>query len=133
MPIYNGHTLIILSLLRDILLKKMNPGEELPRPAPSSMPPARAHARATLELEQRIDRLTILCAAMWEVVKENTSADDERLLRIAEAVDQSDGRLDGKVRHPPTPCPACKRMIGQRRRVCMYCGKQIARPPFSSA
>ncbi len=132
MPIYPGHAVLAVELLLRILDKQINDDASTSTIALPPKRPGGDQTRASIELEQRVDRLTILCAAMWEIVKETTAADDDVLLKIAEAVDKTDGKLDGKVRHPATPCPACKRMVGQRRRVCMYCGEKIRKPPFTT-
>jgi hypothetical protein len=91
---------------------------------------AKAKARSTADdlvvLRGQVDRLQMICEAMWTVIKEQSGADDERLLRLVQTIDLRDGELNGRSKSQPQSCKQCGRVVSTRTRVCMYCGAQNA-------
>lgn len=91
---------------------------------------ASANARATdavtqvRMLEDRVDRLTMICLAMWTLLKESGKFTDEELVNLVREVDLTDGKLDGKYRVETTLCPSCKRTMAAKHRKCIYCGAE---------
>lgn len=84
-------------------------------------------AEAAVEtLEQRLDRLELACAAMWELLKESGRTEAELLDRM-QAVDARDGKADGRLRREPRRCPSCGRTAGRARTSCVYCSEKL--PP----
>lgn len=77
------------------------------------------------ELRERMDRLTLVCHAMWELIADRTQLTEEDLVRHIEVVDLRDGKLDGKVKSPPKLCPSCSRPSSARRTRCLYCGDEL--------
>ena len=73
-------------------------------------------------LEQRLDRLTLVNMAMWELLSEKLGVSREALEGKIHDIDLSDGRLDGQVRVPVQQCPSCARTLSKRHARCMYCG-----------
>ena len=73
-------------------------------------------------LEQRIDRLSLINMAMWELVSEKLGLTDDQLNEKIKEIDLSDGRLDGKVRVPVQQCPKCGKSLSKRHARCLYCG-----------
>ena len=73
-------------------------------------------------LETRIDRLTMICNAMWLLLKEHTDLTEEDLFQKVEDVDLRDGVLDGKVAKETTTCVNCGRVMSARHSQCLYCG-----------
>lgn len=88
--------------------------------------------RAVEQLEQRIDRLSLVNEALWTLLRERVGVTDAELLERIREVDLSDGRLDGKVRRKPVDCPGCKRTVSNRHDRCLYCGQDIERGPFDA-
>ena len=76
-------------------------------------------------LRERLDRVSLACQAMWELLRDQGVLGEERLLDKIEEVDLRDGRRDGKIGTRPVECPACGRMANPRRRMCMYCGTSV--------
>lgn len=74
-------------------------------------------------LEDRIDRLTMIAAAMWTLLQKQAGLREEELAARVQEIDLSDGRLDGKVRRNVSACAACKRPIAPRHMRCIYCGQ----------
>lgn len=76
-------------------------------------------------LQQRIDRLELVCEAMWKLLKEKTKAGDDELALKVRELDLSDGKADGKVSRGPVECPNCGKPNSRRRLWCIYCGQPI--------
>jgi hypothetical protein len=74
-------------------------------------------------LQDRVDRLSMLCAAMWTLLQTQADLSDEQLAARVQEIDLSDGRLDGQVRPDVTACRACKRPMAPRHLRCIYCGQ----------
>ncbi len=74
------------------------------------------------DLEQRVDRLSLINMALWELVSEKLGLTDDQLNEKIKEIDLSDGRLDGKVRVPVQQCPSCGRTLSKRHARCLYCG-----------
>ena len=75
-------------------------------------------------LEEKIDRLALICRAMWELLRESNNISEEALMRKVNEVDLLDGSLDGKVRTPPKKCSKCGRTVSKRHMRCIYCGSE---------
>lgn len=89
--------------------------------AAKQMPPETPTSIAQ-EQKMRMDRLVLVCMAMWSLLKEKTGVTEEELLKRVQEIDLSDGRLDGKVRHSPATCKSCARPMSPRHLKCIYCG-----------
>jgi len=75
-------------------------------------------------LDEKIDRLALICRAVWEVLRESNNISQEALFSKITEVDLIDGSLDGKVRVPPKKCSRCGRTVSKRHMRCIYCGSQ---------
>lgn len=82
-------------------------------------------------LEGRIDKLTLICRALFELLqKEHGWTDDKLLAKVAE-IDLRDGSLDGKLETPIFDCPECGRRVNAKHGRCLYCGADdFHRDPF---
>lgn len=81
-------------------------------------------AQRAKQVENQVDRLTLICAAMWELIKERTNATEQDLVEKMAMLDAKDGVADGKISHRVHPCVKCGRPLGPRNQKCMYCGLQ---------
>ena len=75
-------------------------------------------------LGEKVDRLTLICRAMWELIRENTNLSEQDLVNKVREVDLLDGQLDGKTRVLPKKCSQCNMMMSPRHRRCIYCGTE---------
>jgi hypothetical protein len=74
------------------------------------------------QLEDRLDKLSLICMAMWQLLSEQTALTEEQLMaRIAE-IDLQDGKADGKVSKTVAQCRQCGRVMSRTHSSCMYCG-----------
>jgi len=92
---------------------------------------ARAAQRQASDVEARLDRILLACEAMWTLLREKLGLTDVELIERVNAIDLSDGKLDGQVRRTPASCPKCGRTISMRFPKCMYCGQAIVHDPFA--
>ena len=78
-----------------------------------------------------VEKLFMIVQALWMILKEEHGYTDEDLHRRIEAIDLSDGKLDGKVAKTTSPdCPHCGRKLMRKKPVCLYCGGTVVRDPF---
>ena len=83
--------------------------------------------RNAMELDQSLSRMTLVCAALWELVKERTNLSEEDLQNKIAEMDAKDGVLDGRFTPMPRYCVKCQRTIQINQNTCMYCG--VVQPP----
>jgi hypothetical protein len=78
-------------------------------------------------LQQRVERLTLTCQAMWELIKDNTDLTEEELFVKMTEIDLRDGKLDGKLGQQVLICSNCGRKVSSKRSTCFYCGYALAK------
>jgi hypothetical protein len=78
-------------------------------------------------LERRLDLLTVLCQAQWELLQEKTGLTEEDLAAKIDEVDRRDGAADGRMGTAISGCTSCGRPGNARRAVCLYCGAELPR------
>lgn len=82
-------------------------------------------------LEEKVDKLALICRAVWEIVRDHYGLSDDDLLNKVKEIDLLDGVLDGKVTPSPKTCPKCGRVVSRRHMRCIYCGVEgLADTPF---
>lgn len=92
----------------------------------SAKMPAVSRNQGVEKLQRDHERLKLVTAALWQMLKDKTDATDDELRRYVEQVDLMDGRLDGKLRAPRElrDCKGCGRRILNSAAMCLYCGEQ---------
>ena len=71
-----------------------------------------------LELKKSVQKLSLVCQAMWHLVQENTNLTEADLI---ETVEYLEHQANAGVR-----CPQCDRAQASRQAVkCLYCGTQL--------
>ena len=71
-------------------------------------------------LERRLEKLSLVCQALWTLVRDRTGITEGDLLRRVQELDLSDGRLDGRIAEAAV-CAACGRTSSKRHARCLYC------------
>lgn len=85
------------------------------------------------ELEERLDRLTLICMAMWDILKEKGGLVEQELMDRMQQIDLADGVADGKVTRTVAKCHNCGRTMSPRHNKCLYCGAtKLERTAFDS-
>ena len=92
------------------------------RQAASAEGQAAAAQRNVGELEDKVERLTLVCAALWELVKERNGLTEEALVERIAILDAKDGVADGKMTRTVKPCGKCGRPVSPKHQKCIYCG-----------
>ena len=90
--------------------------QDLPRPP--------VNVAAIVELSDRVDRLVLVCMAMWALLEESKQFTQEQLLAKIKEIDLRDGQADGKISPTVRQCPKCGRVMSQRHNHCLYCGNK---------
>ncbi|MFG0257910.1 MAG: hypothetical protein ACF8GE_08420 [Phycisphaerales bacterium JB043] len=90
-----------------------------------------AHTLA-LQLEARLERLSLVCEALWTMLRDYHNFTDNELRERINLIDLADGKLDGKkASGGPNACPKCSRAVSPRFNKCIYCSEPIQRDPFA--
>jgi hypothetical protein len=84
---------------------------------------------ATQAVDERVDRLVLMCHALFELVGQSTGITEEQLKAKIVEVDLRDGTADGKIAPKPKRCPKCEAMISPKFGRCLFCGHQDASAP----
>ena len=75
-------------------------------------------------LEDKVDKLTLVCMAMWSLLSERAGVSQEQLTERVQELDLQDGSADGKVTRSMKQCPQCGRTMSARHARCLYCGAE---------
>ncbi len=76
-------------------------------------------------LHERIDRLTLVCEAMWNLLAESGELAENDLVKMITDLDGEDGAVDGQRTRKPTQC-ACGAMVNPKLKACQFCGEPAA-------
>jgi len=94
---------------------------------------AGAAKRDVTHLEDRLERLSLVCMAMWSLLQDKTKLTEADLLERVKMIDLMDGVEDGKATRTVQKCRACNRVMSPRHRKCLYCGeKKLAQSAFDA-
>lgn len=74
--------------------------------------------------DAQINKLNLICQAMWELIRDNTRLTEDDLLKKVKEIDLRDGVEDGKIT-PDQNCRKCNRRLQKRQARCLYCGEEI--------
>ena len=100
---------------------------EAERTAEGAEAKADRYARTVEDLQRHVERLSLACQAMWELLRECSNLTEEDLEKKILEVDGRDGRVDGKMGNQVLDCPACGRKTSSKRNACVMCGAPIKR------
>jgi len=75
------------------------------------------------ELEHRYERMKLVTAALWQLLKAHTGLTDAALKQYIEKVDLADGKIERKG--GAMDCPHCSRRILKTAVVCPWCSKRL--------
>ena len=85
-------------------------------------------------LEDRLDRLTLACTALWELIRDRTDLTEEDLYDKAQEIDLRDGEADGEISKTVLNCPKCQRVMSPKHKRCLYCGEDgLESSPFDKS
>jgi hypothetical protein len=81
-----------------------------------------------IDLEERMDRLTLVLEALWNLLRENGYT-DEQLAEHIRQLDTSDATLDGRRVSQPTVCRSCDSKVPAGLARCQFCGTETGTTP----
>lgn len=64
-------------------------------------------ARNVEDLQRHMERLSLACQAMWELLRSCSDLTEDDLEKKILEIDGRDGNVDGKMGVQPLDCPAC--------------------------
>lgn len=74
-------------------------------------------------LEDRFERLSLVCMAMWSLLQDKTNLTEQDLLDRVQTIDLMDGMADSKAsKTGVVKCGSCDRPMSTRHMRCIYCG-----------
>jgi len=89
--------------------------------------------RDVAHLEDRLERLSLVCMAMWSLLQDKTKLTEADLMERVKMIDLMDGVEDGKATRNVQKCHACNRTMSARHRKCLYCGaEKLAQSAFDA-
>lgn len=80
-----------------------------------------------LRLRVQVDRLTLACQSMWELVRDRMDLDDGILAGKIAEVDTRDGSPDGRLGASVIECSKCRKNTNSRQSNCVWCGAPVNR------
>ena len=98
--------------------------ETRPKPTQTGKPIGAADASDVRYLEDRVDRLSLICMAMWSLIQDKTSLTEQELIDRVKMIDLMDGVEDGKATRTVSQCTKCDRPMNPRHKKCIYCGHE---------
>lgn len=91
------------------------------------------YAADIADVRRQVERLSLACQAMWELLRDRSDITEEDLEAKILEIDARDGRVDGKIATTMTTCSSCGRPTNSRRGSCVICGATLKREhPFES-
>lgn len=92
------------------------------RQAAQASSEAASAKREVAELQDQLARMKLVCAAVWEILRERAKlTEDDLAIKVAE-IDARDGVADGKLTRAVRKCAQCERTVSAKQTKCMYCG-----------
>ena len=91
--------------------------------ADASTSHAKNARQASISLEARVDKLSLVCQAMWSLIQDSTDLTEQDLAKRVTDLDMLDGRLDGRIGRGVIKCSECGSAICQKFNKCLFCGK----------
>lgn len=89
--------------------------------------------RQELDLNRRLEKLSLICRAMWTLIQERSNISEKELIERTTEIDLLDGRADGRVSVPAKECQKCGRTIAPHHDRCLYCGgKKLVKSVFET-
>ncbi len=73
-------------------------------------------------LHERIDRLSLVCEAMWGLLGLSSGLSERDLVTAITELDGADGSADGIRTRQARQC-ACGAKVGHRLKACQFCGE----------
>jgi hypothetical protein len=77
------------------------------------------------EFNSQLDRLTLLCRAMWSLIEENTDLTEGDLESRILELEIVEGKLLEEAEDTVEPCPSCHAAVPAGMDKCQFCGHEL--------
>jgi hypothetical protein len=77
---------------------------------------------AAFRLEDKVDKLALVCQAMFELLQETNGVSDDQLKKKIVEIDSRDGTVDGRITPRAKKCPKCEATMSPQFGRCLFCG-----------
>jgi predicted Zn-ribbon and HTH transcriptional regulator len=123
---------LLVGIFGDMVLEKAREGIGPVSPLPRTLAGGVSDGVRLKVLERDHERLKLVAMAMWEVLNDKLGVSEAELRARIEALDELDGRKDGRLRMQPAArrCEACDRPMLGTAVACPYCGERPAETPL---
>jgi hypothetical protein len=74
------------------------------------------------QLNDRFERLKLVCMAMWTFIKDDKRINEDALIARVKEIDSLDGSADGKLKLGVKKCGKCGKTLNPKFEKCLYCG-----------
>ena len=78
--------------------------------------------QAALDLDEKVNRLALICRAMFELMQPPGGITEEQLAAKIHEIDERDGQADGRMTPKGKKCPKCGATMSARFGRCLFCG-----------
>ncbi|MDX1680173.1 MAG: hypothetical protein R3242_05520 [Akkermansiaceae bacterium] len=95
--------------------------------AARAMAKADNYAQDISDARDQIERLSLACQAMWELVRERNGITEMELETKILEIDARDGQIDGKIGTQSLTCHHCGKPTHSKRDFCVMCGAPLRR------
>jgi hypothetical protein len=99
--------------------------EDAQSTAPSTV---KSHASDLASINQKIDKLSLCCQAMWELLRDHSDLTEEDIDAKVIEIDNRDGKSDGTISAQMIYCSSCGRPSNTNRSNCVICGAELNKP-----
>jgi hypothetical protein len=97
------------------------------RTAERAMSKADRYAEDIAGIRRHLDRLSLACQAMWELLRDHSNLTEENIESKILEIDARDGKVDGKIATQLANCSSCGKPTNTRRLTCVMCGAPMKR------
>ncbi|MFT4175679.1 MAG: hypothetical protein QM627_03405 [Luteolibacter sp.] len=97
------------------------------RSAERAMSKADRYADDIAAIRRHVDRLSLACQAMWELLRDHSDLTEEDIETQMLEIDARDGKIDGRIATQLVDCSSCGRPTNTKRLTCVMCGAPMKR------
>jgi hypothetical protein len=81
-----------------------------------------ATRRVEGDLDEKVNRLALICRAMFELLQQSSGISEEQLTKKVLEIDLRDGQADGRMTPKGRVCPKCGATMSPKFGRCLFCG-----------
>jgi hypothetical protein len=86
--------------------------------------------RLAIDVDEKVNRLALICRAMFELLQQSSGMTDEQLNKKILEIHLRDGQADGHMTPRGKVCPKCGATMSPKFGRCLFCGYKDDAAPF---